>query len=321
MIGRGKICTDAVGNRRLRVLASTFLDQYAGCRTKVEKTEVVSQLVQIVRDGAHGGAFVKQINGRWWEMDGPTGKSRIEEPYMVRVCAGCCGSHRLTAASFFPFVARTKVGYVLRDLLFAKYRSSSKAKVARRRAKRLKERAKSPPEVGPKEQTIQFDDGSTITTTNDKPVISTQFAKHGAGELSKSVKRHVTNNAESGCSAKNNDVRLTPLLEDLLRVRIARNPQSRDSLRVAFGYDRSESSSKANPSATPVTASPLGLSRFEALYAAYDRILDHERTRLEPSSLICSWPRHQALDLVCGPIQRRTQEDDLPDDISDIFDT
>ena len=85
VIGRGKICTDAVGNRRLRVLASTFLDQYASCQTKVEKTEVVSQLVQIVRDSAHGGAFVKQINGRWWEMDGPTGKSRIEKLDLVRV--------------------------------------------------------------------------------------------------------------------------------------------------------------------------------------------------------------------------------------------
>ena len=79
VIGRGKVCTDAVGNKRLRVLASNFLEQYASCQTKVEKTEVVSQLVQIVKDGANVGAFVKRINGRWWEMDGPTGKIKKTE--------------------------------------------------------------------------------------------------------------------------------------------------------------------------------------------------------------------------------------------------
>ena len=205
---------------------------------------------------------------------------------------------------------------MLRDLLFEKYRSSSKAKVARRRAKRLKERAKSPPEVGPKEQVIEFDDGSTITTTNDDTVISTQSENDNDAKLSKAVKRHVTHDVERGCRTKNNDVRLTPLLEDLLRVRIARNPQSRASNRP-FDYGRSESRCKGNLSTTPATSSPVEQNKFEALFAAYDRILDRELTRVD---MPChSWPQYQALDLVCSPIQRRIQDDDLPDDISDIF--
>ena len=110
VIGRGKACTEAVGNRRLRVLAVTLLPQYKQCTNKIDKTAVVSRLVDMVREACPTGAFVKQIDGRWWECDG--------------------------------HACREKVGYVLRDLLHERYRSSSKAKVARRRDERLRKRGR-----------------------------------------------------------------------------------------------------------------------------------------------------------------------------------
>ena len=102
VIGRGKFCTDATGSKRLQVIAATFLDQYTVATSKVEKSKVVSSIVDIVEAGCpYGGAFVRFIGGRWWEVDGSA--------------------------------AREKVGYVLRDLLHDKYRSSSKSKAANRR--------------------------------------------------------------------------------------------------------------------------------------------------------------------------------------------
>lgn len=110
VIGRGKLNTEAIGNRRLRVLALTVLPQYKQCTNKIDKTAVVTRLVDMVREACPTGAFVKQINGRWWECDG--------------------------------HACREKVGYVLRDLLHERYRSSSKAKVARRRVERLRKRGR-----------------------------------------------------------------------------------------------------------------------------------------------------------------------------------
>ena len=109
LIGRGKINTDAVGNLRLQVLASTILPRYMRCKTKQQKTEIVSMLVSWIQEACGVGAFVKKVDGRWWEVSG--------------------------------HMAREKVGYVLRDLLAHKYRSSSKAKVARRRVERQRRRS------------------------------------------------------------------------------------------------------------------------------------------------------------------------------------
>jgi hypothetical protein len=105
IIGRGKSFNDAVGNQRLRVIATSFLSKYTKATTKNEKTLIVSNIVDMVQVACpRGAAFIKLVNGRWWQVD--------------------------------TLTAREKVGYVLRDLLSDKYKSSSKAKVAKRRIQR-----------------------------------------------------------------------------------------------------------------------------------------------------------------------------------------
>jgi hypothetical protein len=105
IIGRGKSFNDAVGNQRLRVIATSFLSKYTKATTKNEKTQIVSNIVDMVQVACpRGAAFIKLVNGRWWQVD--------------------------------TLTAREKVGYVLRDLLSDKYKSSSKAKVAKRRIQR-----------------------------------------------------------------------------------------------------------------------------------------------------------------------------------------
>jgi hypothetical protein len=96
VIGRGKYQSSFIGNKRLRVLAITVLPQYAEAKQRSEKTNVITSLVNTVRDACPVEAFVKFKNGRFW----PVSES----------------------------MAREKVGYFLRDLLQDKYRSSSKSK-------------------------------------------------------------------------------------------------------------------------------------------------------------------------------------------------
>jgi hypothetical protein len=103
LIGRSKESKRAEGNTRLRHLATSFLHKYSKAPTKSDKTEIVSQIVDIIKSKCTVGAFVKRAEkeGRWREVS--------------------------------VAVAREKVGYVMRDLLHDKYRSSSASKAAKRR--------------------------------------------------------------------------------------------------------------------------------------------------------------------------------------------
>jgi hypothetical protein len=98
LCGRGKDCFDSVGNRRFRILVQCQLGRYALAETKSAKSRIVSDIVELIRDS--GGAFVKEKEGRWYEVG--------------------------------DVVAREKVGSLIRDFLFTRYRSASKCKVARR---------------------------------------------------------------------------------------------------------------------------------------------------------------------------------------------
>lgn len=100
-IGRGKMCSDATGNRRLKVIVDSFLGEYKKASNKMEKSVIVSKIVDIIHDACPVGAFVKFQKGKWWEVG--------------------------------DYAAREKVGSMLRDALSEKYRSSSKAKLARRK--------------------------------------------------------------------------------------------------------------------------------------------------------------------------------------------
>ena len=106
LIGRGKICSNAVGNRRLNIIASRFLKPYSLATSKQEKTEIVSQIVKIIEDSCPTAAFIKKSDsdGLWYPVD--------------------------------QTKAREKVGYVMRDLLHDNYKSSTKAKVEKRRRQR-----------------------------------------------------------------------------------------------------------------------------------------------------------------------------------------
>lgn len=104
--GRGRRAAEALGNRRLTVMAQTFIPQYSQAKRKEEKSKVVTKIVNMVRQANQcpEHAFVREAEGQWWKVE--------------------------------PLNAREKVGTVLRDLLAPKYRSSTKSKLARRKERR-----------------------------------------------------------------------------------------------------------------------------------------------------------------------------------------
>lgn len=108
IIGRTKKCYTSVGNLRLRDLCLMHLPTYSKCSKKKDKSQVVSEIMQLVRESCpDGGAFIKKDDaGRWHEVR--------------------------------EVIARERVASIFRDFLHDQYRSSSKSKVEKRREKRVK---------------------------------------------------------------------------------------------------------------------------------------------------------------------------------------
>jgi hypothetical protein len=106
VVGKGKESKNVIGNGRLRVLASNYLQKYGGASDdRQQKSDIVSTLIDTVRNACPMGAFIRLgKDGRWYEVT--------------------------------ESVAREKVGYTFRELLGDNYRSSSKAKAAMRSKQR-----------------------------------------------------------------------------------------------------------------------------------------------------------------------------------------
>ena len=101
--GRGKACLDAPGNHHLVTLSVKFQRRYAQTKSKRKKADIVKELMDLVRSFCPSGqgAFVRLVNGRWWEV-----------------------SER---------DARLKVTSMMRDRLHDIYKSSTKSKAAKRK--------------------------------------------------------------------------------------------------------------------------------------------------------------------------------------------
>ena len=68
--GRGRECYNHFGNRRLRVLVDMNLEQYIQAKTKLDKTLIVSSIVDTIRGASKTGGFVRQCpdTNEWHEV-------------------------------------------------------------------------------------------------------------------------------------------------------------------------------------------------------------------------------------------------------------
>lgn len=87
-------------NKHFRELVQSHLEKYSKASSKLEKSLVVSDIVDTIREGSPNGGFVRCIDGVWYEV----GDS----------------------------IAREKCGGAARDMLHTQYKSSTKAKKRRR---------------------------------------------------------------------------------------------------------------------------------------------------------------------------------------------
>lgn len=141
LCGRGKDCFNFVGNRRFRIIVDMNLERYALAPTKSEKTQIVTDIVELVRMA--GGCFAKKEDGVWLEVG--------------------------------DAVAREKVGALLRDCLHQQYRSSSKAKTARRQAQKLKI-PQSPANGSDDDYSVSTE--RSIATSSESSVEANQSPRH-----------------------------------------------------------------------------------------------------------------------------------------------
>jgi hypothetical protein len=65
--GRGRKCSDHVGNQRFRKMVNDCLHQYVEARTNLGKTLIIRKIVDRVRQRSQNGGFVKYdpITGRY----------------------------------------------------------------------------------------------------------------------------------------------------------------------------------------------------------------------------------------------------------------
>lgn len=101
LCGRGRKCFNHPGNVKFREIVQSFLPQYSKAMTKLEKSYILSDVVEKVRKNSGIGGFIKKNeDGRWYEVG--------------------------------DFLAREKTSQAFRDVLHDKYKSSNTSKKKRR---------------------------------------------------------------------------------------------------------------------------------------------------------------------------------------------
>jgi hypothetical protein len=101
LCGRGRKCYFHVGNEHFRATVHSMLPSYSSATSKIEKGNILSLIVQAIRERAVVGGFLKKDeNGLWYEVG--------------------------------DFLAREKVSQAFRDALQDKYKSSNAYKKKRR---------------------------------------------------------------------------------------------------------------------------------------------------------------------------------------------
>lgn len=77
IIARGKQAYNHTGNRRFRVILEMKLKSYAKAKSKLEKSLIVSNVIDTIREASPVGSFVKQERGQWYEVSDSIARERV----------------------------------------------------------------------------------------------------------------------------------------------------------------------------------------------------------------------------------------------------
>jgi hypothetical protein len=78
LCGRGKSCYHWCGNQRFRTSIEQTLDSYQKSDTKLRKSVIVMEIVDLVRlNSPDGGGFVREIKGQWYEIGDEAAREKV----------------------------------------------------------------------------------------------------------------------------------------------------------------------------------------------------------------------------------------------------
>jgi hypothetical protein len=79
---RGKRAFNHSGNQRFRAMIDSRLVEYSKATSKLEKSVIVSKVVNSVRGASPEGGFVKQKGGNWYEVGDHIAREKIGQRYV-----------------------------------------------------------------------------------------------------------------------------------------------------------------------------------------------------------------------------------------------
>ena len=85
--GRGRRCFNHIGNQRFRKIVADMLPKYSDAATKLEKTIIICEVVNLIRRSSPQGGFVKKdpMTGRYFEVGDFLAVSRSKDCLALRI--------------------------------------------------------------------------------------------------------------------------------------------------------------------------------------------------------------------------------------------
>ena len=102
LVGRGRFTALHPGNLRYRQLIQSYMEQYEVCRKRIEKTELTSQVVQIVHNSS--GRFLRQDGCGWVEIDDDAARDKVGHSFRNLRMHGVGNQAQKPAATKFDSV-------------------------------------------------------------------------------------------------------------------------------------------------------------------------------------------------------------------------
>ena len=75
--GRGKGSYQSDGNVNFRALVKSNLERYKEAPGRLEKSFIVSEVLNMIRESCPVGAFVKYEKGRWYDLDDAVCREKV----------------------------------------------------------------------------------------------------------------------------------------------------------------------------------------------------------------------------------------------------
>ena len=130
---RSRVSLKHPGNVRLReTVTGCYLKRYIECSSKFEKSLIVTEIVQKVKEKSHVGAFVRKIGDSWYKGTEQLAREKVGSTKLLEEKNSTLSLQLDSFQRLHRFCRQ--VGQLLRNLNPEKYKSSSKAKKAKRQA-------------------------------------------------------------------------------------------------------------------------------------------------------------------------------------------